>query len=409
MRSPSDHPADKFILSTAETAARDAGSAAEDLVTLDARRVELASRPQHGHAIVRHGPPGQAPSAADSHSGCMILPEAAVLAGIVAAQSAPRPTETYGPGPRLVRDPGPEFASRRAARGSPSASIPPRPTGRNDFIASRTGTVAGRVRASPLARPWEAGAPRSPGRPGGSSPAPASRCLRRAAGPLQPPRHRPRRPSQLPCGLVVGLALEVAEHDRGPVFLGKLAKGLVEHAAKVPALDLLHDAGGGWCSSARRSGRPCETPPARTASGRSRRSLRVARERECKARRCATACNHAPTEPSQSITSRLACQCQESCLKHVLHVVLVRQEPPADPQNQRPVTIDQLQERVFVPFSGESLEQACIADVVGHQVPNPPGARSLLHHYADSRCLRMQDSSRFSTLPAVICPGRPSR
>src|SRR4051812_45236872 len=48
MMTPSDHPADKTILSRAALCGQTTHSRAEGLMALDARHVKLARRPQHG-------------------------------------------------------------------------------------------------------------------------------------------------------------------------------------------------------------------------------------------------------------------------------------------------------------------------------------------------------------------------
>src|SRR3954452_14821437 len=60
-------------------------------------------------------------------------------------------------------------------------------------------------------------------------------CSQEPTSALEPPRHRTGRPPELSSGFGVGFALEITEDDRSTVFLGKLAKRLIDHPAQVPA------------------------------------------------------------------------------------------------------------------------------------------------------------------------------
>ena len=71
--------------------------------------------------------------------------------------------------------------------------------------------------------------------------------------PLQPARHRARRPAELPRGLLVGPPFEIAQDDRSPVLFGQMEQFVVEHPAKVATFDLDDGSARGWYSSGSRS------------------------------------------------------------------------------------------------------------------------------------------------------------
>jgi hypothetical protein len=86
---------------------------------------------------------------------------------------------------------------------------------------------------------------------------------------------------------------------------------------------------------------------------------------------------------------RLADEDEERGLEGVFRVLVVRQEPPADPPDQRPVPVHDRRERVGILGSDEALQQARVGRVVarrtgqGNAEPSKQPIRSRAGHRAN--------------------------
>jgi hypothetical protein len=187
------------------------------------------------------------------------------------------------------------------------------------------------------------------GQPGSGQrhPATGEALAEQLPGLRQPGGDRPLRAANLPGRLVVGLAAQVAEDDRGAVLGREPADLLVEDRPQV----VPHGRGGGVGRWHRRRPPLAGLAPGTVGSG-------VGGDPAGD-----------PVQPRPDRDARpegrgLAGEHQEGGLEGVLRVVGVAEQPPTDAEHHRPVAGDQLGERRGVGPPGEPVEQLGIGRLV---------------------------------------------
>ena len=169
-----------------------------------------------------------------------------------------------------------------------------------------------------------------------------------SAAPRQPALDRADRPAQVPRGLLVGAALEVAEDDRRAVTFGEPVDLLVQQPLQLDVA-----ARGG--SPARRHRR---APLEATVAGGRRPGARRGPVGDLVQPGAERIPHPEPARPLH--------QDQERGLEGVLGVVRVSQHAPADPQDHRPVPLHQDREGQLgglAPVGGEPLQELAVGQL----------------------------------------------